>query len=279
MAETKIDEFAFVLLAGLVLIIVMMVSFTTPQKPSNASTSVTATIPPITETARFFNLGDFTVSYSLGTDTLASKKNVEVSRGISSEKHVNLIGVTTNDKLAITTSGFIEILVEDTNGAGSLIVELNGNEVFNKVVGPGKVAIPLTKDQINDSNVVAIKAGGPGWRFWMSAVYQISSAKLGINFQGINFKTFNIVLTNDEISKFNFGEISFRVKSSSQAKNDLVIKINDKTIFGGIPSTNFVKQFGNEIYLSPDVNNVTFSVERTASYDLADVVLKIVRST
>lgn len=279
MAESKVDEFAFVLLAGLILIIIMMLSFTAPPqvKTNRTNETITGVNVSANDISRFINMGDFAVTYDLGQDTLVEKKNVVVSRGFSSEKHVNMVGIVTNDKLAITTSGFIDIIVDDSSEDGNLIVTLNDNEVFNKKVGPGRVAIPLKQDQIKDTNVVTIKCGSPGWKFWANTVYEISSAKMGINFQGINFKTFSFVMSTEEVSKFKFGRITFNAKSTSPMKNDLVIKINDNTIFRGVPPQTFIKDFDNKIYLAPAANNITFSVDKATSYELTDVTLVLVR--
>jgi len=280
MAEAKIDEFAFVLLAGLILIIIMMVAFTSPQPGGTGSENETTTQYNISGTgdvARFISLGDFRVTYDLGQDTIVEKKNVVVSKGISTEKHVNLVGTVTNDKLAITTSGFIEIIVDDASGDGSLIVVLNDQEIFNKKVGPGRVSISLKQDQIKDTNVVTIKCSSSGWKFWENTVYDISSANIGINFQGINFKTFSFVMSSEEVLKFKFGRITFNPKSLSSGKNDLVVKINDKTIFRGVPPSPFVQDFGNDVYLSADANNINFSTERATSYELNDVTLILVK--
>jgi len=279
MPDAKIDEFAFVLLAGLVLIIIMMVAFTSPT-PGATTENETTTPFNITGTgdvARFISLGDFKVTYDLGQDNIVEKNNVEVSKSLSSEKHVNLVGIVSNDKLVITTSGFIEIIVDDASGDGNLIVLLNDKEVFNNKVGPGRVSIPLKRDQINDTNVVTIKCSGSAWKLWENTVYSISSTKMGINFQGINFKTFSFVMSSDDVLKFRFGRITFNPKSLSTAKNDLVVKINDKTIFRGVPSSPFTQDFGSDVYLSTDANNITFSTERATSYELNDVTLILVR--
>lgn len=279
MVETKIDEFAFVLLAGLVLIIIMMVSFTSPT-PGTTTGNETTTGYNITgggDISRFINMGDFEVTYDLGQDTIVEKKNIEISKGFSSEKHVNMVGTVTNDKLAITTSGLIEIIVDDASGDGNLVVVLNDNELFNKKVGPGRVSIELKPDQIKDTNVVTIKASSSSWKFWENTVYDISSAKMAINFQGINFKTFSFPMSSEEVLKFKFGRLQFNAKSVSTVKNDLIIKLNDKTIFRGVPPSNFIQDFSNDVYLSSDVNNMTFSVNKATSYELSDVILILVR--
>jgi len=276
--QGKVDEFAFVLLAGLVLIIIMMVAFTVPQGGNETNiTNATEINFSANDIPRFINLGDFTVSYSLGSDVVGQKRNVEVRAGWGGSSRVNVVGVVPSEKLPITNSGFIEIIVDDSSQNGNLIVEFNGQIVFNQKVGPGRVSIQLTKDQIKDSNVVTIRSGSPGWKFWETTIYKLTSVKFGINFQGTSFKTFQFTMTTDDVSKFRFGRLSFRITSST-TPSDMLITINDQRFFRGIPPSAFIKDFGSEVNLVPNVNNITFSVSKASSYDLADVTLMIVRS-
>jgi len=47
------------------------------------------------------------------------------------------------DTYAITTGGAITIDIDDTNNIGNLIVDLNGNEIYNQHVSPGEITIQL----------------------------------------------------------------------------------------------------------------------------------------
>jgi hypothetical protein len=274
----KIDEFAFVLLAGLFLMIILMLTWAAQpaQNITNVS-NVTGIIVTAEEVSRFVSLGDFSISYILGSATLAEKNNVEAIKGYTVYYPVNLVAVVPEDRLSITTSGSIEIIVEDTNSAGNLIVEFNGEEVFNKKIYPQQISLPVEKEKIKSSNTITIKAGSPGWKFWMNTVYKIKSIKFKINFHGTFFKNFQFVLEPEEVSKFKFGRVSFRVKNFTLPLNDMIIRINERIFFRGLPTTYFSKDFGSEIYLAPGINNITFSVEKDAFYELADTTLIIVR--
>ncbi len=222
----RIDEFAFVLLAGVILIFILMVAWTTPTElppyvePTSVSltahkgttksfdltingtltgvnltasgeikdwitfnknnfdvdgkvkVTVTVKVPStaslgyhngriivsstggekavsvaveVTEAAakklatRPIVLGDFEVSYTSGTETLDSKESVQVSKGYFSGHDINLVGIVSEEKLDIITSGYLQLIVDDTNTAGNLIVFFNGKKVFDKPVGIGEV--------------------------------------------------------------------------------------------------------------------------------------------
>jgi len=364
--QARIDEFAFVLLAGLVLIIVMMVAWTTTVtevldvyppsislklKPGDSETlelslngtatnvtisttgdirtwlsfdkqnfdvsgsevvTVFVTVPtvavekiyrgsiqifftggnksipvtinvtktPVQDLWKNFYFGDFSVSYSVGQEVLASKSSFEVSKGYFSEYSASLTHESlSQEKFEIVTGGFINILVDETNNAGNLIVEFNGEEVYNKNTKPGEVLIELNASQIKKSNTVTIKAGLPGWKFWMNTVYKISSAKFGIFYYGVSEKSFNFELGDKEVDNFKYALFVARVKDSNPTK-DLIVKVNDKEIFkANRKATDYIQKVLNpgEIKLVKGTNLISFSTEPPDGfYNLADVALTVV---
>lgn len=366
--QARIDEFAFVLLAGLVLIIVMMVAWTTTitealdispasislkLKPGDSQTvelslngtatnvtisaagdirtwlsfdkqnfdvsgsevvTVFVTVPSIATEKIYrgniqisftggnktipvtinvtkvptqdlwsnFYFGDFSVSYSVGSEVLASKYNFEVSKGYFSEYSTSLTHESlSEEKFQMVTGGFISILVDDTNNAGNLIVEFNGEEVYNQNTKPGEVLIELNASQIKKSNTVTIKAGLPGWKFWMSTVYKISSAKFGIYYYGVSEKSFNFELGNKEVDNFKYALFVARVKDSNPTK-DLIVKVNNKEIFkANRKATDRISKVLNpgEISLNRGMNLISFSTEPPDGfYNLADATLTVVYS-
>lgn len=362
-AQARIDEFAFVLLAGLVLIIVMMVAWTsttaeflsvTPSsisikiEPGSSQTvelnlngtatnvtfkvtgdvrsflnfdkenldvsgsevvTVTIWVPeltvekvyrgsiqiiftggnisipvtinvtkvPVQQLQKNFYFGDFSVTHTVGSEVLASKYNFEVSKGYFSEYSSTLTHESISEEMFRMINGaFISILVEDTNNAGNLIVEFNGKEVFNKNVKPGEVVIELNTSDIKKSNYVTIKAGLPGWKFWMNTVYKISSAKFGIFYYGVSEKSFNFELGDKEVRNLKYVLLSARVKDSNPTK-DLIVEINEKEVYkvnkragDSISKT----LYPGEITLRKGMNLISFSTEPPDGfYNLADVTL------
>jgi len=314
--QAKMDEFAFVLLAGIVLIVILMIAWGTPAEtpPTVEPTSKSLTIPKnlsssfeltikgtitnvtlsstgeirdwitfskndfdvseseivtvkikvpnvlvriytgniivkstggekrvsvsieVTElvTKEFFRaipLGDFKVSYSVGSETLDSKENFEVSAGYLSNYPANLVGVLEQEKLDIVTDAYIQLIVEDTNSAGNLIVLFNDQEVLSRKASPGEVLIPIEKDSIRRSNTVEIKAGMPGWMFWMSTVYKFNSAKLVVNYEGVFSKEITFSLGQEEAENFDRFHLVYGVKTYSTPLPELKIKLNHQLVF------------------------------------------------
>jgi hypothetical protein len=232
----------------------------------------------------YFN--DFTVSYTLGSEVIASNDNVDVAKGTFTNQPVSLTNeMIPDDKFAIITSGFISIVVADTNSGGNLIVELNGKEVFRRTAGAGEISIPLDRSQINKTNTVVLRTESPGWKFWMNTVYKIKTVKLGINYLGISSQEKTFDLDASEVTNFRYARASFRIKNYLLPQQELVIRINNQTVYMSIPPTLVFREdfrndiYGNSLSLNAGQNSISFSLEKEGMYDLGDVTLIVVRGT
>jgi len=243
------------------------------------SITVNVSTKTVSGESRSIDLGDFIVSYAMGEETIAEKENFIVEKGYFTDLPLSFAAILSEGKLPMVIGGYVQVIVDQTNGLGNLIVEINGNETYNQRVGVGEVIIPLSKEQISKSNSVVLKSSSPGWIFWSNSIYSIGSVKFVVEYNGTTFKDIDFVLDNSEVINFKSGKLSFYVKKYDSNKlNDLTIKINDKTIFSGIPSlTYFTKSFGSDVNLNIGTNIISFSVEPDTYYELKDVILTITR--
>lgn len=233
---------------------------------------------PIAEVSRSISLGDFLVSFISTTETLINRGSLSVSKSYFSSFPVSLISdPISENKLSVVKGGSISILIEQTNSAGNLIVIFNGKEMFNRRVGAGEVFIPLSKDDFKRTNVLEIKSGNPGLRFWLASVYAIRTVTVNAEFEGKESKEISFALDENEIKNFRFGRVMFDLKRS-EPKNDLVIRINDQQVFRGVVSQNsFMFDFESGTPLNVGDNKISFSAEKNSMYDIDDLTLLIVR--
>ncbi len=249
------------------------------------SVSITINVQNVTKLqSRSIQLGgdgNIYVSYSFGPTSLDTKQNVEVSKGYFSRKDVNLIGSLSDEKLAIATGGFIQLIVDETNSAGNLVVKFNDKEVYKKRAGPGEIMIPLNLSQIRNSNTVIISAGNPGWRFWMSTIYKFRTATFGVNYKGIFPQNFTFNLSPEEISNFDSLQLSLRTKDYSTPLPEMIIKLNNQIIFAERPPLAFMNRtfatdiLGNKLQLKESNNVLLFSFEKEAFYSADSALLTI----
>jgi len=226
---------------------------------------------------RDIRLGDFSVSYLLGPETIASADSKEVSKGYFSEYKVNLVHeAIADDKFSAITEGTVYMLIEDTNNAGNLIVEFNGIEMQNKKASVGELSINIPTTMIKKSNVITVKAGTPGWMFWTNTVYKIKTMRFSINYQKSVFPEKTFTLAEEEVMSFKFGKLHFLL-GDNKATSDMIININGYQIYRGVPPKTFDINFGSEVAPNIGSNTISFLLEKEASYSLQDVTLTIVR--
>jgi hypothetical protein len=246
---------------------------------------VSVTVEVLEQTAEVVSkpifLGGFTVSYSEGTEVLDSKSTATISKGYFSQKSLTLAGVMTKNRLSIVTDAYIELEIEDTNMAGDLIVKVNGETVYKDVTSVGTLTIPVGKELLDTSNTVEIKAGTPGWMFWMSTVYRLSSSTFRIDYMGIFSESFDFDVTSTQVANFKNLGLNYRVQDYNLPLSELMIKVNGQLVFWQRPPLvigdhTFTEDvFGNDLILNKGNNTISFSFEQEAYYSVADAILTV----
>jgi len=255
------------------------VKFTYSGGENSVSLTINVSTITISDISRNINLGAFSLKYLVGSEPVYEKEDFEVSKGYFSESPVSFAVVLTEEMQSIVTGGSIQLIVDDTNGAGNLIIELNGQEIFNERASVGEHIIQLSKDQILKSNAVRIRADSPGWKFWMNSAYKIRSFTFFTDYNGVFFKDVSFALDSTEATNFKFGKIAFKIKKYDKNRlPNMEIKVNDKEIFNDIPTLTYFSKTFTDVPLNIGPNTISFSLDRDGFYDLEDVILTIARS-
>ena len=271
------DEFIFVLLAGLLMIGILLIAWGVPGQEGVNGTQVIIEDPFSIgifpkDVPRQVSFGDFKVSYAVDSKVIESKTNVEVK----GKDKFSMSGMIDQD-MSMVTGGFLTIHVRETNKQGDLVISVNGKEVFSQAVTVGKVEIPLQKEDLKDYNIIEITTAKSGWKFWSTPVYELDTVEFGANFYGNIAKAEEFHVYPEDLRSFRSGEVSFRLKEYS-GSGDLMISINGHRIYKGQPSLNFYQSFNQyDVGLVQGINSISFSAESGASYDVADALLTIIR--
>lgn len=274
------DEFVYVLLAGLALIAVAIFVWGEPSENGTIVNNTTV-IQPFSigsfpqDAPRHIRIGDFDVSYAVGSEDIETARNVEIEKGVFSSSH-HTMSAEVDKNLDMVTSGFVNINVLDTNSEGNLVVKFNDNEVFNQIVSRGQVEIPIDTGIIEDYNVIEISTTHPGWKFWKSSVYKLDKVEFGLNFWGNTKKIEEFVVYQDELDNFRSGEVIFKV-DNIKGIGDLIIEINGRTVYKGEPNFDFKKSFDvYDVGLRKGVNTISFSAESGVTYEIDDAEIVII---
>lgn len=224
-------------------------------------------------------LGDINIKYSVGSESLATRENLEIVKSYFTESDEVISIFIPSEKLFITTSGYINLTIEETTKEGNLIVIFNGYGLFNRKVSAGTLLIPIDKILINNTNSLTIKTTSPPWyKFWSKSVYKIKEASFVMNYQDILERERSFSLSDAEIANFKLFRLTGRVKEYSKPLGELIIKINNQLVYSKIPplvslNETFEKDiFGDMLYLTKD-NTISFSFENEAYYKIEDAFL------
>ena len=249
---------------------------------SSMSLSITvANVSIIPLESRPIFLGDIDVRYAKGSETVASRENIAVSKGAFSESKEAFSVVIPADKLALTTSAHMEVFVVDANKRGNLIIEFNGQELHNAVTDLGKIVIPLDKSMLNTTNIVRIITTGPSiFQFWSKAFYDIEKLNLVTDFQDVSERERTFELSSNEVQNFRRFQLQTRIKEYSAPLEELLVKINNQIVYAAKPPLIVLNQtidrdiLGNKLVLD-NQNKISFSFEKEATLSLDDVFLVV----
>jgi len=254
-------------------------------KSTGGSKEIPVTINVVTALAEVLSmrqipLGDFSVSYAVGSRVLDSQNNVRVVRSYFSSSDVNLVGILTDEEFSIIKDGYIRIIIADTNKLGNLIVELNGAKVYNQIGNLGEILIPLNSSIIHKSNVIKIKAAPPSWMFWRRTIYEIRSVEFVVNFEGISSKQIEFSLNPNEVDGFDHFTLNALLSYTSPLP-ELQIRLNDQIVYFQRPplvvfDAEFKKDIlGNPLILYPGNNTISFSLLSAGSLNFTNTILTV----
>ncbi|MEM5799662.1 MAG: hypothetical protein QXZ43_03280 [Candidatus Aenigmatarchaeota archaeon] len=278
--QAKPDEFVWVFFAGMLAIVIMLFFWGTPTIEENQTENITTQArEPFTigtfdqEVPRVIRIGDFSVSHKAGSETLETRKYVDVSKGVFEDKKFSFSTEISEDITNII-DGWINLYVLE-GGQGKLVIKVNNNVVYSEKTNPGKIVIPVEKRYLRQYNVIEISSGMPGIIFWASSIYRIEKVEFGVNIYGSLSKRHEFTLYGNELKTFTKGEIKFNVDEREGIGN-LIIKINERDAFRGIPSGNFNQEFyAFDVGLINGVNSIEFSTDKDTTYKLDDVQIII----
>lgn len=278
--QTKPDEFIWIFFAGMLAIVIMLFFWGTPNVELNQTENTSSKIGEVftigsfdEEVPRVIRIGDFYVSNTAGSQILETKKYFDVSKSLFDNKKYSF-SVELSENMENVVDGWINIYVLE-GGAGRLVIKINNNVVFNQVANPGKIMVPVSKNYLTNYNIIEVSSGMPGLMFWSTSTYKIEKIQFGINIYGSLTKKYDFNLYGSELKTFTKGEIKFNLEERN-GPGDLIIKINGRKTFKGIPSGNFNHEFEVfDVGLVNGVNSIEFSTERDTSYKLDDVEIVI----
>ena len=219
------------------------------------------------EVSRTVYIGDFTVSYAQGTETVKTERDIEVRKSMSEDKKTT-ISASIVRNMDLVTEGSLILNIFYTNNEGNLVVKFNNEVVYNDRAMPGEITIPLSKSLLKSYNVIEISTSKPGWKFWATSVYRIEKVEFKINYFGDIERKQTFEVYRDELLNFKEGIVSFYVRSY-EGVGHLKVEINGYTLYDGRRRGPFELSFDfAEVGLTRGLNTISFSTEKETSYEI-----------
>ncbi|MEM4268178.1 MAG: hypothetical protein QXK37_05100 [Candidatus Woesearchaeota archaeon] len=159
---------------------------------------------------------------------------------------------------------------------GRLIVELNGNSVFEGEIHGTSSPVSIAKSELRDTNRLAFKVSEVGWRFWTTNEYELLDIKLFYDLTDISQQKSRNIFTVSEVEKFNLDTVSIKFfpDCNPTSVGTLDIDINGQSVYSAIPDCGQV----NYIEFSPSIiqagNNRVLFTARKGRYLIDQIVVK-----
>lgn len=152
---------------------------------------------------------------------------------------------------------------------GSLIIRLNGEEIFNRYVEGSVEPILIRKSLLKEANVLEFDVTGPGMLFFLKNDYELTNVELRADVTDVSNKKVSSVfyIDSEERASIRRGELYFYPYCSSDV-DGLTINMNGAKVFEGLPNCGYANRF--EIapeQLIVGTNTLEFEIE-SGSYTI-----------
>jgi hypothetical protein len=230
------------------------------------------------------SLGDVNIRYSVGSQDMVTRTNVEIIRSHFTETDEAISIAIPSQQLQISTSGYVNLTIEETNRKGNLIIIFNNYTIFNGLANTGTLTIPIDLSIIGTQNILTVKSDSPPWYdFFSKSDYKISEMKFGITYQDVLERQRVFNLEDEQIFNFKSFRLTGYICNTcySSPLKELKIKINNQLVFSQIPPIAFFNEtfekdiIGNSLYLRNNNNTISFSFETNAYYIIQDAYLTV----
>jgi hypothetical protein len=274
MAERKVEEFVWVLLIAIILIIIVgifsyFVPYTGPYQNITMGSFSPGEVGYVQDyVARSMDLKTFTVGEQQ-SEPLKSWPQMELATSmLGGNTERAEIGVP--DYHLETARGVrITFDLYQTNNYGNLVIRWNGRDVVNGMLPPRQHEVFIDRADVRESNILEVFSTGPGFYFWASSIYIIKNFNVNLEYGPHRVMPFEILPS--EMDSFDRAEVSCYASGTGI----LEIRINGVSVYSGSPAGMLTEGF--TLFNAPvraGQNIITF-VDETGTYTLRDTMFRI----
>lgn len=211
--------------------------------------------------------------------TLKTAEAISVKNNWFSRQAYNLsfsIGDLDNTKNLIFSFN-----VDELNGP--LIIELNGNVIYQKVPDKSNIALNIPTDGLSGQNSILIKAESVGFAFWKTNRHKLSNLKLIADVTDVSGRKSQstFIISSSENNNIETARLRFYVDCSNRVDlGSLNVEINNHNVYSQAPVCGeIVSQPISPNILTSGENIITFSTEfkrpTNAYYQVDNILIRL----
>jgi len=167
--------------------------------------------------------------------------------------------------------------------SGDLILELNGQTIYQKTPDSPNVAVNLPADLLQAQNTLIIKADSVGFAFWKTNIYRLSNLKLIADVTDISKQKSQstFIISSTENNNLDTATLRFYVNcANKQDLGNLNVEINSHNIYSQTPVCGEIVSLPiAPSTLTTGENTIAFSTEfnkpTTANYEIDNIIIKL----
>ena len=150
---------------------------------------------------------------------------------------------------------------------GRLIIELNGNKVYDKETAPGLATVQLPLGYLKEQNTLKFYASSPGALFFTSNKYTLSGVKISQKYSVVNARsTRTFTVTSAEKENIDKLLLNFAIycETLSRPEGRLKVAMNDYVIYSDavICDKGAIKTEVDSDYLNKGENTLEFEIDK-----------------
>jgi len=142
-----------------------------------------------------------------------------------------------------------------TKNKGMLIIELNGNPIFEgEITGSNVEPIVLQKEMLQEDNILKFSVSKVGWKFWTTNEYAFQNIQITGDVTDVGRQESKNIFyaTDTEIMNIEKAVLRFNPECNPNTVGTLEIDINKKNIFSGVPDCGIL----NKIEFTPGILDI-----------------------
>ncbi|MFT4297801.1 MAG: hypothetical protein ACMXX5_01280, partial [Candidatus Woesearchaeota archaeon] len=219
-------------------------------------------------------LNSFVLHRTVSAETIKQFNPFYIKRGIGDVTTKNLTFELSNPELVDN----VLLSFRTPRHKGVLTINLNGNTIYQFDLETSSPSpIMLNRNLLSYENHLEFYVSGVGWKFWETNEYSFEDVKIIADVTDISRQeTMNtFFISRNEGENIEKARLRFNPDCRTTDVGRLTIRINDRTVFSGIPdcgNLNFVDFAPNIIYIGR--NKIDFATDKgTYLIDLINIRL------